>query len=101
METCCVSTASIEEVILMICCSNKDELTEDVLKNSSIIILPGCRNPFNENELTALKKYLESGGKILALLHETSANDTSNVNILLEQYGITPNMGIKYCVYIF
>ncbi|KAF5304820.1 hypothetical protein FQR65_LT07837 [Abscondita terminalis] len=71
---------------------NKEEVTQELLQNCSIFILPGCRSPFNENEIEVMKAYLENGGKLLILLYESSVDDTSNVNILLEQYGITPNM---------
>ncbi|KAF2883430.1 hypothetical protein ILUMI_22740 [Ignelater luminosus] len=71
---------------------NKEELTLDALKNGTIVILPGCRNPFTENEINILRTYIEEGGKVLVLLSESNQDDTSNVNILLEQYGIIPNM---------
>lgn len=57
------------------------------------MILPGCQNPFTENEIKVLRTYIEEGGKVLVLLSESNQDDTSNVNILLEQYGIIPNMG--------
>ncbi|KAK5647266.1 hypothetical protein RI129_002158 [Pyrocoelia pectoralis] len=71
---------------------NKEEINETVLQNCAILILPGCRNPFTEPEIEAMKKFLEIGGKILVLLYESNQDDVSNVNILLEHYGIIPNM---------
>ncbi|KAF5304726.1 hypothetical protein FQA39_LY09503 [Lamprigera yunnana] len=71
---------------------NKDEITNQLLQDCAILILPGSRNPFSETEIEVMKAYVENGGKVLILLYESNQDDTSNVNILLEQYGITPNM---------
>jgi hypothetical protein len=40
-----------------------------------------------------LKAFVKDGGRILVLLSESNHNDTSNTNILLEEFGIVPNMG--------
>lgn len=58
-----------------------------------MIILPGSQNPFEESELNALKSFINEGGRVLVLLTESNQDDTSNINILLEEYGIVPNMG--------
>ncbi|KAB0804768.1 hypothetical protein PPYR_01738 [Photinus pyralis] len=71
---------------------NKEEINDAVLQKCSILILPGCRNPFSESEIEAMKKYLDQGGKILVLLYESNQDDISNVNIILEHYGMVPNM---------
>lgn len=63
------------------------------MKNITIVILPGSQQPFEENEINSLKMYLNEGGKILVLLVESNQDDLSNVNILLEEYGIYPEMG--------
>lgn len=63
--------------------------------------MAGSQNPFEESELNILKSYLQNGGRILVLLSESNENDTGNVNILLEDIGIVPNMGTKNnCTYI-
>lgn len=72
---------------------NKDELTLDVVQNAALLILPGCQAPFTENEITVLKHYLHAGGRIFVMLNESDHNDACNINILLEEVGITPNMG--------
>lgn len=60
-----------------------------------MIILPGSQSPFTENELKVLKNYLhDGGGKILILLFETNKGDISNTNILLEEFGIIPEISI-------
>lgn len=63
------------------------------MKNCHVFILAGTQNPLNENELNALKIYLNQGGRILILLTESNQDDQSNINILLEDLGIIPNMG--------
>ncbi|KAI4468717.1 ngd5/osm-6/ift52 [Holotrichia oblita] len=72
--------------------SNKEEISSQILKTSNIIILPGSQNPFEESELNALKSFINEGGRVLVLLAESNQDDTSNINILLEEYGIIPNM---------
>lgn len=69
-----------------------------MLKNANVVIIPGSQNPFEESELNALKSFINEGGRVLVLLSESSQDDTSNINILLEEYGIVPNMG-KYYFY--
>lgn len=45
--------------------------------------------------------YLNQGGRILILLTESNQDDQSNVNILLEDLGIIPNMGELYKKIVF
>lgn len=71
---------------------NKEEITSQLLEHCSIFILPGAQLPFEENEINALKNFIMTGGRILVLLTEGSINDKCNVNILLEQFGIIPNL---------
>ncbi|GJQ81075.1 hypothetical protein Trydic_g21881, partial [Trypoxylus dichotomus] len=71
---------------------NKEDISSQVLKNSNVVILPGSQNPFDEDELNALKSFINEGGRVLVLLTESNQDDTSNINILLEEYGIIPNM---------
>ena len=72
---------------------NKDEITSQLLQNCTLLILPGCQQPFEENELNCLKSFIRDGGRVLVLLSESNHDDTSNINILLEEFGIVPNMG--------
>lgn len=79
--------------------SNKEEITLQLLKNCLLIILPGSQSPFTENELKVLKNYLQNeGGRILILLFEASKDDISNTNILLEEFGIIPE--ISKCMFV-
>ncbi|XP_043946075.1 intraflagellar transport protein 52 homolog [Protopterus annectens] len=72
--------------------SFKDELTEEKLSGVKLWITAGPREKFTAAEFDVLKKYLEGGGAILVMLGEggESRYDT-NVNFLLEEYGVMIN----------
>ncbi|GCB75185.1 hypothetical protein scyTo_0018972 [Scyliorhinus torazame] len=72
--------------------SFKDEITEEKMIGVKLWITAGPREKFTAAELEILKKYLESGGRILVMLGEggESKYDT-NINFLLEEYGIMVN----------
>ncbi|XP_065167759.1 intraflagellar transport protein 52 homolog [Atheta coriaria] len=71
---------------------NKEEISSQLLKNCSLLILPGPQGQFEESEINAMRGYLREGGRMLVLLAESSQDDTGNINILLEEYGIYVNM---------
>jgi intraflagellar transport protein 52 len=73
---------------------NKDDISPDVLSGVTLFVIPGPREKFTESEFNCLKKYLDSGGSILILLGEGGEkNFQTNVNFLLEEYGIMINTG--------
>lgn len=75
---------------------NKDDISYDVLSGVKLYVIPGPREKFTENEFNCMKRYLDSGGSILVLLGEGGEkNYQTNVNFLLEEYGIMINTG-KY-----
>lgn len=78
---------SVAKVIL-----NRDEITSDLLKNCNILILPGAQMFFEESELKIMENYIQEGGKMMVLLTEGSPNDPTNIHILLENFGIIPNI---------
>lgn len=70
----------------------KDDLTLDNLRQAALFVIASPRERFTSFELEQLKQYVESGGSLLVLLGEV--NDQSlntNVNFLLEQFGIMVN----------
>lgn len=71
---------------------NKDEISLEVLQNCSVFIIPAPQLPFEENELDSLKNFIFMGGRIMVLLNEGNSNDRCNINILLEHFGIIPNL---------
>ncbi|XP_053105532.1 intraflagellar transport protein 52 homolog isoform X1 [Hemicordylus capensis] len=72
--------------------SLKDEITLEKLSGVKLWITAGPREKFTAAEFEVLKKFLESGGDILVMLGEggESRYDT-NINFLLEEYGIMVN----------
>ncbi|CAH8434591.1 unnamed protein product [Dicrocoelium dendriticum] len=72
--------------------ANKDEITMERLCSSKLFVICGPTEKFNAAEFSTLKKYLEHGGAILVLLGENGeCRYTTNINFLLEQYGIMVN----------
>ncbi|CAH1774851.1 unnamed protein product [Owenia fusiformis] len=71
---------------------NKEEITEEKLCDGRVFVLTGSREKFTSSEFDAMKKYVEQGGSILVMLGEggESRFDT-NINFLLEDYGIMVN----------
>ena len=65
--------------------------TDETLKGVDIVLLWNPNNPIEENEITALTKFVERGGSLLVLAsHEYDMIDTTrtSVNVLLEPFGI-------------
>uniref|UniRef100_A0A8D1JLB7 IFT52 GIFT domain-containing protein n=1 Tax=Sus scrofa TaxID=9823 RepID=A0A8D1JLB7_PIG len=71
---------------------SKDEITSEKLIGVKLWITAGPREKFTAAEFEVLKKYLDGGGDILVMLGEggESRFDT-NINFLLEEYGIMVN----------
>jgi len=62
------------------------------LRQAALFVIASPRERFTSFELEQLKQYVESGGSLLVMLGEV--NDQSlntNVNFLLEQFGIMVN----------
>lgn len=72
--------------------TNKEEIMPPILQNCSLIVFPGSQAPFEENEINCLKNFINNGGRVLIFLTEGNPSDTCNINILLEIFGITPNI---------
>ncbi|XP_076123730.1 intraflagellar transport protein 52 homolog [Alosa pseudoharengus] len=72
--------------------SIKDELTQEKLMGTKLWITAGPREKFTGSEFEVLKHYLDGGGNILVMLGEGGETryDT-NINFLLEEYGIMVN----------
>jgi len=69
--------------------SLKDEVTPASLSAARVVAIVGPRSKFTQNEVDALKGFMEEGGSILITLGEggESTNDT-NINYFLEDFGI-------------
>ncbi|KAM6248512.1 intraflagellar transport protein 52 homolog isoform 1-T1 [Porphyrio hochstetteri] len=72
--------------------SLKDEITAEKLFGVKLWITAGPREKFSAAEFSVLKKFLEDGGAILVMLREGGeARCGTNINFLLEEYGIIFN----------
>ncbi|KRX07177.1 hypothetical protein PPERSA_00087 [Pseudocohnilembus persalinus] len=81
-----------EQQTNQICNLNKEEIIYEKLKHAHLIIFSGSREPFTENEINVLSRYLEEGGNVLCLLNEGGDDkNNTNINALTEKYGIECN----------
>ncbi|TKS71080.1 Intraflagellar transport protein 52 -like protein [Collichthys lucidus] len=72
--------------------SMKEELSSDKLKGVRLWITAGPREKFTASELEVLKHYLDTGGNVLVMLGEGGEMKyDTNINFLLEEYGIMVN----------
>jgi len=70
---------------------NESPLTADTLRGSDILVLWNPNNALEENEITALTKFVDDGGSILILAsHEQDmlAPSRDSLNTFLEPFGI-------------
>ncbi|CAH0387346.1 unnamed protein product [Bemisia tabaci] len=71
---------------------NKDELSSSQLQGVTILVLAGPQEMFSEGEFDAIKKFMESGGSVFVMLSEGGEKSSkTNVNFLLEEFGIMIN----------
>ncbi|CAM9865378.1 unnamed protein product, partial [Ectocarpus fasciculatus] len=69
---------------------NKDEISEESLRGVNLIVFGSPRERFLQEEFEAVKSYLRSGGSAVFLLGEGGEERLgTNVNYLLEEYGMT------------
>lgn len=72
--------------------SLKEDITPEKLSGVKLWITAGPREKFTAGEFEALKQFLEKGGDILVMLGEGGeAKYDTNINFLLEEYGIMVN----------
>ena len=72
--------------------SGDSGISFETLSQSRVFVLPGPREKFSETEINYMKKYLETGGSILVMLGEGGEKRFgTNINFLLEEYGIMVN----------
>ncbi|KAI1288388.1 Intraflagellar transport protein 52 -like protein [Halotydeus destructor] len=72
--------------------NNKEEVSHDFLKQIEILIISSPRAKYSEAEFSNIRKYIQDGGKLLALCSDGGEKRTgNNLNFLLEEYGISVN----------
>ena len=64
---------------------NKQELNQEVLSGTNLLLIGGPRQPFTGHELQYIRLFVENGGSALVIMQEGGENrlDT-NINALLE-----------------
>lgn len=73
---------------------NNEVISQESLLNATLLVLPGPLNKFTELEMNSIRTFLNSGGKVLVMLGEGGENKSNtNINFLLEEFGIMVNNG--------
>lgn len=71
-----------------------ESLNFESISSSRLVILAGPQDRYNEAEFNALRQFIDMGGNLLVLLGEGGENKfNTNINFLLEEYGIMINNG--------
>lgn len=74
--------------------NSKERLSIESLSSSRLTVLAGPQERYNEAEFNALRQFIDLGGNLLVLLGEGGENQSNtNINFLLEEYGIMINNG--------
>lgn len=75
--------------------NTKERLTIESLGSCRLAILAGPQDRYNEAEFNALRQFIDLGGNLLVLLGEGGEQQfNTNINFLLEEYGIMINNGM-------
>lgn len=73
---------------------NNEVISQELLSNATLLVLPGPLNKFTELEMNCIRTFLNSGGNVLVMLGEGGENKSNtNINFLLEEFGIMVNNG--------
>lgn len=71
---------------------NREGISPKELAQASLLILAGPQEMFSHEEFNAIKEYITGGGSVLILLSEGGETKlNTNLNYLLEDYGISVN----------
>ncbi|XP_065311440.1 intraflagellar transport protein 52 homolog [Dermacentor albipictus] len=72
--------------------SGNTQISPDLLSGIDALVLGGPRQKFTETEFSALRDFVTQGGRLLVLLGEGGERRfQTNINFLLEEYGIVVN----------
>ncbi|KAL0812056.1 hypothetical protein ABMA28_009446 [Loxostege sticticalis] len=71
---------------------NRDELSENILQDVKILVIPGPQNAFTDDELACMKSMVERGDSVLVAMSDGGEERmNTNINFFLEEYGIVVN----------
>lgn len=70
------------------------------MRSGRVFVLPGPRSKFTEIEMNAIRNFVDNGGNVLVMLGEGGENKSNtNINFLIEEYGVMVNNGSgRVCV---
>ncbi|VDK79789.1 unnamed protein product [Dibothriocephalus latus] len=72
--------------------TNSSEITSSTLQTANVFIIAGPTEKFSAKEFETINKFISGGGSVLVLLGENGESKyATNINYLLEQYGILVN----------
>lgn len=73
---------------------NTEVINQEFLSTGKILILAGPRNKFTELEMNSIRGFINAGGNALVMLGEGGEKKfNTNINFLLEEFGIMVNNG--------
>jgi intraflagellar transport protein 52 len=69
-------------------------LTQELLLTGKLLVLAGPEHKFTELEMNSIRSFINSGGYALVMLGEGGEKKfNTNINFLLEEFGIMVNNG--------
>ena len=83
-------------IVVVLCAANSssEPLTKASLASAGLVVLGCPRQNFTDMQFAALRRHVEEGGALLVLMEEGGEKkSTTNINFLLEEFGISVNNG--------
>ena len=75
--------------------STKEDISKESVSQAGVFVLACPRMKFTEAQFGVLRRYVEEGGALLVMMEEGGEKKANtNINFLLEEYGIAINNGI-------
>lgn len=76
-------------------------MSEESLSSGDLLVLPEPRNKFTELEMDSIRGFINNGKNVLVMLGEGGENKfNTNINFLLEEFGIMVNNGKNSFIFI-
>ena len=74
--------------------SLKEDISRDNLQNVGVLVMGCPKQKFTQNQLSYIRKHLDDGGGLFVMLEEGGEKKSpTNINFLLEEFGIAFNNG--------
>ncbi|XP_045116861.1 intraflagellar transport protein 52 homolog [Portunus trituberculatus] len=82
--------------------SNREDLSKESVAQAAVLVLACPRQRFTEGQFSILRRHVDEGGSLFVLAEEGGEKKAnSNINFLLEEYGIAVNNDsvVRTCYY--